>query len=88
MLYLLGPQFGGEVIMWHYRPCKKIDKFGRPYYVVVEVYKNICGKRLWTEGACSPFGNSRKELIRDLEMMLEDCKRRRTMDDTKLNRGK
>jgi len=64
---------------WHYRPCKKIDENGTPYYVVVEYFKNVCGKPMWTEDKCFPMGETREELIRDLEMMLEDCKRHKTL---------
>lgn len=73
--------------MWHYRPCRRKDLDGSYYYVVVEYYKVGRGtKPMWTELGCSPMGNSRKELIRDLEMMLADCKKRRTLDDTKINK--
>ena len=71
---------------WYYRPCKRKYKDGTAYYVVVEFFPNVQGKPAWTKDAMSPYGESRKELIRDLEMMLEDCKRRRALDDTKINK--
>lgn len=70
--------------MWHYRPCKRKDKSGDYYFCVVEFFpKCVNGKDLWTRDAIKPVAYTRQELIKDLEMMLKDCKHYKTLDDTK-----
>lgn len=66
--------------MWHYRASKrKIPGTNEICYGVIEYYQK-CG---WSENYEKPFGATKKELIRDLEMMLEDVKKYKTLDETK-----
>lgn len=59
---------------WHYVAVREYDKATKEwYYSVGEKYP-----RFGIVPECMPSGSSRKELIRDLEMMLEDVKRYRT----------
>lgn len=68
------------LLMWHYRAGRLIQADGSSYYVVIEWYKGgwyMEGKRMsagWT-GAIKPGGDTKQELIEDLEMMLADVKR-------------
>jgi hypothetical protein len=64
---------------WHYQIRRKSVKGSTsttPYYEIVEVYNRPYG---YTEGPSSPLGESRRGLIRDLEMMLHDAKKYRTL---------
>lgn len=61
--------------MWHYRPFKKICKDGDILWGVVEYY----GKKYGHTPPCTPMGNTKKELIKDIEYMLKDVKTRRTI---------
>ena len=58
---------------WHYIPIKKYVGKNIYYYVVGERYSG-CG----IASDIAPMGMTKKELIRDLEMMLEDVKRYKT----------
>lgn len=61
---------------WRYRIRKRwID--GEPYFDVVEFYQNGC----WTDGSAYPTGSTRGEVIRTLEMMLDDCKKTNSFTD-------
>ena len=65
---------------WYYRPSKRKCKLtGEVYWGVVEYYSSGYS----TSELSTPRGSTKAELIRDLEMMLEDCKRRKTLDETK-----
>lgn len=61
---------------WHYQIRKRTDK-GQALYDIVEIY--IKPKRGWTINSQAPQGETRAEVIRDLEMMLRDAKRYRTL---------
>lgn len=64
---------------WHYRIRKRIVG-GDPWFDVVEYH--VVGKlKGWTEIGLKPEGATRKEVIRCLEMMLKDAKKRRTLFD-------
>jgi len=75
--------------MWHYRICKRKDKQGNIYFNVVEFYKNVpTGKgnkktNLWSQEPEAPFGETKKELIECLKMMLKDCEHYSVLDETK-----
>jgi hypothetical protein len=61
---------------WHYRVSKRKDPLtGKAYFGIVEYF---APNGIWTEEHVKPFGNTRKELIQDLETMLSDAKRHRT----------
>ena len=62
---------------WHYQTFKVVVKKGKPYYCVKEVYHGKEGVG-WTEDAILPYGMSKDELIKCLEMMLKDVKKYRT----------
>ena len=57
---------------WHYQI---VDKDG--WYSIREVYSDIGDDKgeAWTEDAVAPTGTSREDVIKELEMMLEDAKR-------------
>ena len=61
--------------MWHYRACKK----GKVFYVV-EYFPTVKG-RPYSENPEWAFGDSKKELIQDLEYMLHDVKKYRVLID-------
>lgn len=56
---------------WRYRIRKRIID-GKPWYDVVEYYTTPLGKS-WTAGGMA-CGESKKEVIKCLRMMLDDCK--------------
>lgn len=62
---------------WHYqvRRRKCCDNW---VYDIVEVYTKPKG---WTESSMIPRGNTRREVIMDLERMLEDAKKYPTLTD-------
>lgn len=60
---------------WHYRIRKRTDK-GQDWYDIVEYYSRPAE---WTKDGVSPGGETRKEVIRCLEMMLADAKRYKTL---------
>ncbi len=65
---------------WHYKPFKVITKHCT-YYCVKEYYIG-CGddgkEKLWTQDPIAPMGDTKKELIECLELMLKDIKHYRT----------
>lgn len=64
---------------WHYRVRKRILN-GEPWYDIVEYI--IHGKsRGWTQNGMTPGGESRKIVIKCLEMMLKDAKKYKTLVD-------
>jgi len=75
--------------MWHYRSCKRKDSTGKIYYCVVEFYKNVPTgkgnkrKSLWSQEPETPIGETKKELIECLKMMIKDCEYYPTLNDTK-----
>ena len=67
---------------WHYISTKITRKDGSVYWCVKEYYPK--DDRLgagWSEKPEIPYGESKKGLIRDLEMMLEDCKKHKTLEE-------
>jgi len=64
---------------WHYRAFKVMskDKKKMPYYCVKE-YFNTGRNTFWIEEAITPIGDTKKELIEILEMMLKDIKHYKT----------
>jgi hypothetical protein len=62
---------------WHYQIRKRIIR-DQSVFDIVEKYDNPSG---WTVEGMRPFGISKKELIRDLEMMLADAKRYKVLVD-------
>jgi len=58
---------------WHYRIRRREAPDKKEYiYDIVEYYKNPKG---WTKDGMAPYGESKKELIHVLEMMLADAKK-------------
>lgn len=60
---------------WDYRVIRDKDICEEYFYAIHEVHcdedKDITGTRLsWTEQPCNPVGASRKDLVKDLELML------------------
>lgn len=72
---------------WHYRIQKKWTVYKKkkyPFYCIVEYYrpKKKGQKGGWTRDPIDPMGDSPKELIKVLEMMLHDAKKYRPFSDT------
>ena len=67
---------------WHYQiRRRKIGKDKRDWwYDIVEVYTKPLG---WTKNSMAPSGISRKDVSAELEMMLRDAKRHKTLTDVK-----
>lgn len=78
---------------WHYRIFKVIPKKikgkpkilqPQPYYCIKEFFVGLGGKvtkgknTAWTTDPIAPIADSREELIKCLEMMLDDAKKHRT----------
>ena len=59
---------------WHYQACRRTQN-GQHYYDVIEVYRG----RGQTEYSIKPCGETKAALIADLERMLADVKRFRTI---------
>jgi hypothetical protein len=55
---------------WYYQVRKRIVD-GSPIYDIVERY----GRDMWTAQSMSPLGETKAEVIRDLERMLADAKK-------------
>ena len=55
---------------WHYQ-IKEFENKGQKYYQMIEVYSGPYG----TSGPITPVGETPSELIRDLEMMLNDARK-------------
>jgi len=62
---------------WHYRVRKRMVN-GEKLFDIVEMYTKPRG---WTKDGMKPVGNSKKEIIRDLEMMLGDAKKYSVLDE-------
>jgi hypothetical protein len=62
-----------EAIMsWHYRIRKRKAPENKKYiFDIVEFY----GKRSWTVQGIKPYGDTKEELIQELERMLSDAKK-------------
>ncbi len=61
--------------IWHYRVFK-IIKGPEEYFCIKEYYPRAHrGAAVWTSNSCAPFGKTKKELIRDLGMMLQDARK-------------
>lgn len=74
-LYFLLPRRGE--VMWSYRARKRTDK-GEVWYDVVEYYTDPRG---WTRNGIAPGGETKEELILELEMILKDVKAHRVLID-------
>ena len=59
---------------WHYQARRRTDE-GQYWYEVIEVYHRL-GQ---TADSVKPMGETKTELIADLERMLADVKRYRTI---------
>ena len=55
---------------WHYQVRRRVID-GEKVFDIVEKYGKSIG---WTENSIAPWGESKKELIHVLEMMLVDAK--------------
>lgn len=66
---------------WHYRIRKRTIN-GKPWYDIVEYYFKPTPETKgggWTRDGMTPGGETRATLIRELEMMLADAKKYRTV---------
>lgn len=62
---------------WHYQIRKRvIDK--EEVFDIVERYSNPDG---WTVEGMKPVGDTKEEIIRDIEMMLADAKKYPVMEE-------
>lgn len=59
---------------WHYRARVREQGDGLPWWDVVEFYEHTPPS--WTELGTGPGGDTKEELIADLERMLHDVKTR------------
>tara|TARA_Y100000310_G_scaffold155934_1_gene155378 strand:+ start:2364 stop:2576 length:213 start_codon:yes stop_codon:yes gene_type:complete len=64
---------------WNYRIRKRIIK-GKSWYDIVEFY-NHGTKRSWTESGMKPEGETKKDVIWCLVMMLKDAKKYNAFTD-------
>lgn len=74
--------------MWHYEVMKRTYK----YFVTkndiqnecdattYEIYEYYPDSNNWTENSIKPSGDTKEELIRDLERMLKDANKYKTRD--------
>ncbi len=74
------------VMGWYYRVCKKYQQFRGstvPFYCIVEYYPKGGNIRtpLWSSKPETPISDSKKELIKMLELMLKDAKKYKTLVD-------
>jgi len=60
---------------WHYQIRRRENEHG-PWYEICEVYSN---PQATTIGAMAPVSETRKGLIKVLEMMLHDAKKYKTL---------
>lgn len=69
---------------WYYRARRREDK-GEVFYDVVEYYPphpdGIHGET-WTVRCSTPYGETKEELIAELERMMNDVKTRPVIDET------
>lgn len=66
---------------WHYRARKQLEEDGTELWDVVEYYE--AGETYgagWTSGI-EPIGETKEELIKMLEMILQDVKTRPVVED-------
>ena len=61
---------------WHYQVRKRTDK-GQDIFDIVEVYRQPAG---WTEGSVHAQGETKDEVIHELEMMLADARQYPVLD--------
>lgn len=69
-------------MLWCYRPVKVITKH-ETYWCIKEFYYDIEFKKgkkeeCWAKNPIIPMGETKRELIKTLEMMLNDVKRCKT----------
>ncbi len=63
------------MVAWRYYPVLKFNKHDKsPYIEVHEIYHNKGVVELYTANGMKPMGETKEELIHDLEMMLHDVK--------------
>lgn len=81
----LTPDSGGVLQSTH--TCYKATgrKKRHYFYAIVEFYPNVAkrGKHGWTLDNIAPMGDTKKDLIGTLTMMLKDAKRYKVLNDTK-----
>ena len=65
---------------WRYGVRKRIMPDKTLWFDVVEVYVDG-SERSWTRDSITPGGESKALLIKELEMMLKDCKKARPFTD-------
>lgn len=64
---------------WHYQIRKRMVG-DAVRFDIVEYYTDFAA---WTENGMRPQGNTKSEVIRELERMLKDAKKYPILDDTK-----
>jgi hypothetical protein len=65
----------GVIMTWNYRVIER-NTNGEIYQQVHEVYYDKKGKPdSWTVNPCAPFGNDIYDLTKNIENMLEACKK-------------
>ena len=70
----------GAVMSWHHYQARRRTQGGQHYYDVIEVYReSVCGPAGRTVDGVLAGGGTKAELIADLERMLSDVKRYRTI---------
>ncbi len=63
---------------WHYQIRKRVDQ-GEEWFDIVEVYGPA--HLGWSEDSARPEGGTREEVIKTLEMMLDDAKKYPVLED-------
>ena len=67
---------------WHYRARRREDK-GCVWYDVVEFFEGSNGiGEGWSKESVAALGETKEELVKDLQRMLDDVRRRPTVEDT------
>lgn len=64
---------------WHYRIRKRIIQ-GEPWYDIVE-YVTFSKKSGWTKESMAPGAETKKGVIRMLEIMLQDARKYKAFTD-------
>lgn len=66
---------------WHYRARRREDK-GSVWYDVVEFFEGSNGMgEGWSQNSIAPMGETKADLVKDLRRMLDDVRRRPTVED-------
>ena len=79
---------------WNYRIIRRRnehpieDLVPEFYYEIHEVYYKKNKIDLWTATSMTPYGESREDLIRGLQMMLHDAKKYPVLEEQKNKHGK